>query len=84
MKASLQAKVEVFYDYNSKRRAMRKITDFLEDIKMNKLKHDYVHKVQIKRIFQGWRGILGQLRRKRILNESATLMRNNSLLEKSI
>jgi hypothetical protein len=55
-----------------------------EDGNMNKLKHEYAHKIQAKRVFNAWRGILGLLRRKRILTESATLMNKNSLLEKTM
>lgn len=83
-KAALQGKVEAFYNYNSKKRALGKLLDNTQNKRIEHLKNDYAYKIQIKRVFQAWKGILGLLRRKRLLKESAELMRKNSLLEKCL
>lgn len=50
-KAVLQGKIEAFYNYNSKKRALGKLVDNFQTKQIENLKNDYANKIQIKRVF---------------------------------
>jgi len=50
---------------------------------ISKMRSDYVKNIYVKQIFSGWVAVLNRLKRKRILNESALLIRTTNLTEHS-
>ena len=81
IKASLKKRLNTFWTFNSKRRALSVLFKNMNENNINRMRKKYVKQVFLKSIFENWKTILDRLKRKRILTESGKMLRNNSLIE---
>lgn len=81
MRESLKRRQNQFWIFNSKRRALGLLFKNMNNQNINRMRKQYVKKVFLKQIFNAWTSVLDRLKRKRLLTESAQLIRTTSLTE---
>lgn len=79
----LDSRTRAFYDMNSKRRAVQMLFKNMNDGHLDNLKKEFTTRVVVKRIFNAWYETLDTFKRKRILKDTALVMWNNLVLERT-
>ena len=81
-KGSLTMKQRQFYEFNSKRRALALMFKNRQDRQLYHMQRQWTRKTCLKRVFFAWYNQLDNMKRKRILKETAQVMWNNQNLER--